>query len=65
MKHKARISRLGAILRRRRPVVDDRIPVHVVDADGRRVTEPHYCDGNGDYRHGLWQVKPDETEVTY
>lgn len=63
MNARNRLQRLEAAHRRHRGN-DDRIPVYIVDDAGKRITGPHYCDGNGDYRHGLWQVKPDEKQST-
>ena len=59
MKHSARLRRLEAAHRRHRGD-DDRIPVYILDEHGKRIAGPHYTDGNGDYRLGLWQVTDDK-----
>ena len=65
MRHRARLERIGAVLRRQRQAIDNsRIPVYIVDDAGKRITPAMYSTGTGiDYRHDLWMVT-DEAQPT-
>ena len=65
MRHRARLERIGAALRRQRQAIDNVcIPVYIVDDAGKRITPAMHSTGSGiDYRHDLWMVT-DEAQPT-
>lgn len=65
MRHRARLERIGAALRRQRQAIDiNRIPVHIVDDAGKRITPAMYSNGSGiDYRHDLWMVTDEAQQI--
>lgn len=67
MRHRARLERIGAAFRRRQQATDnDRIPVHIVDDSGKRITPAMYSTGSGiDYRHDLWMVTDEKQNQTH
>ena len=65
MRHRARLERVGAALRRQRQAIDNtRIPVYIVNDAGKRITPAMYGDGSGiDYRHDLWMVTDEAQQI--
>ena len=60
--HAQRLRRLE-VAHRRYDEDDTRIPVHIIDAAGKRATGPHFVDnGIVDYRRGLATVAPEGWE---